>query len=32
VLIPVIKDVVVNVDRERKMVTVHLLEGLLPGE
>ena len=32
VLIPVIKDVVVNVDRERKRVTVHLLEGLLPGE
>ena len=32
VLIPVIKDVVVKVDRESKKVTVHLLEGLLPEE
>ena len=30
VLIPVIKDVIVKVDRERKRVTVHLLDGLLP--
>jgi len=32
VLIPVIKDVVVKVDRESKMVTIHPLEGLLPEE
>lgn len=32
VLIPVIRDVVLDVDEERKRITVHLLEGLLPEE
>lgn len=32
VLIPVIEDVVVDIDDETESVTVALLEGLLPGE
>lgn len=30
ILIPVINDVVLNVDIEAKRITVHLMEGLLP--
>ncbi len=32
VLIPVIDGVVLSVDTEKNLITVHLLEGLLPGE
>lgn len=31
-LLPVIDDVILNVDVQAKMVTVHLLEGLMPDE
>jgi 16S rRNA processing protein RimM len=32
VLLPVIDDVILDVDVERKRVTIHLLEGLLEEE